>query len=66
MRLYTFSNRGTLTTFNPKKVVMAPSGDRTTALAFYEDMVRDAERRDVYITDHKGREVIPSTLEVAA
>lgn len=62
MSLYTFYNRGSVTQFNPDRKVKAPDGSFTTLLELHKELVRDAGRRDVYITNHKGREVLIEAL----
>lgn len=54
--LYTFYNQGSISTFNPDKMIVVPTG-RQTNLEFHLEIVRDAHRRDVYIMDNKGREL---------
>lgn len=57
MKSYTFHNRGTSTSFTPNKITTGADGNRITMLEFHQELVREAGRRDVYIMDHKGREV---------
>ena len=52
---YTFHNRGSITAFNPNKRLFEQGG--ITMLDFHRELVREAGRRDVFILDHKGREV---------
>lgn len=54
---YTFYNRGAVSTFNPKQTVKGPDGSSITMLDFHKELVHTTGRRDVYITDNKGREV---------
>ena len=54
--LYTFYNQGSISSFNPDKLIVGPKGRQTT-LEFHLDIVRESQRRDVYIVDHRGREV---------
>jgi hypothetical protein len=49
---YTFHNGGTVTSFTPNK----KSGS-STLLDIHKELVTEAGRRDVYIMDHRGREV---------
>lgn len=67
---YTFHNRGTVTSFIPDKLVADSTGKRIPALEVHKELVREAGRRDVYIMDHKGRDVDSSapvlTLKQAA
>jgi hypothetical protein len=53
---YTYFNRGVPTPFNPDKKTTV-LGQTMTTLELHKDLVREAGRRDVYILDHKGREV---------
>ena len=52
MKKFTFHNSGTSISFVPTR-----ESNGETLLAFYQDLVRTAGRRDVYIMDNKGREV---------
>lgn len=52
---YTFHNRGSIVSFNPNKRMFENGG--ITMLDYHMELVRDAGRRDVFILDHKGREV---------
>lgn len=61
MKRYTFHNAGTRTAFNPNQQV-AGGG---TMLDIHVELVNAANRRDVYIIDHKGRDVNCAALEVA-
>lgn len=54
---YTFHNRGSVTSFIPDKLTKDNAGNRITTLELHKELVRDANRRDVYIMDHKGRDV---------
>lgn len=65
MKKFTFHNRGSVTAFNPEKATLDSAGDRVTTLELHKELVRDANRRDVYIMDHKGREVESRELAVA-
>lgn len=61
---YTFYNRGVPTPFNPDKKTTA-LGQPMTMLELHKELVRSAGRRDVFITDHKGRDVdcsLPSAV----
>ena len=62
---YTFYNRGSVTSFNPVKMTYGTDGKPVSMLEFHKELVRDANRRDVYITDQKGREVAVSLLQAA-
>lgn len=61
---YTFYNQGVPTPFNPDKKTTV-LGQTMTMLDLHKDLVRSAGRRDVFITDHKGRDV-DCSLPVAA
>lgn len=66
---YTFHNRGTVTSFIPDKLATGADGKRNSLLDIHKDLVREAGRRDVYIMDHKGRDVdcsLPLPLSQAA
>lgn len=65
MMTFIYYNRGVPTPFNPEKKVTI-LGQTMTALELHKDLVRSAARRDVFITDHKGREVDCSLIEKAA
>lgn len=54
---YTFHNMGTVTSFAPNKMTFGSDGGRMSMLDFHKELVREAARRDVYIMDHKGRDV---------
>lgn len=54
---YTFHNSGTVTSFTPDKLTKDNAGNRVTTLELHKELVREANRRDVYIMDHKGRDV---------
>lgn len=62
---YAFFNAGSITSFNPDKKTTDASGNRVTLLDLHKEMVRDAGRKDVYILNHKGREVDCSFTPVA-
>jgi hypothetical protein len=55
--LYTFHNRGTVTSFNPDKKTKDDDGKTITLLEFHKELVRTSGKRDVFILNHKGREV---------
>lgn len=55
---FIFYNRGSITPFSPNQKVKGPDGNMTTLLEFHKQLVIDADRRDVYLTNHKGKEVI--------
>lgn len=57
MKTFTFHSGGTATPFNPDKRTNDGQGTTLSALEFHKGIVRDSGRRDVYILDHKGREV---------
>ena len=57
MKTFTFHSGGSVTPFNPDKRTTDGQGTTLSSLEFHKGMVRDAGRRDVYILDHKGREV---------
>lgn len=50
--VYTYHNTGSISVFNPQ----ARIGDQTE-LDFYLDIVAKANRPDVFILNHKGKEV---------
>lgn len=52
MKRFTFHNSGSITTFNPSRDM---GGEK--ALDFYKGLVSTSGRKDVYIVDHKGRDV---------
>lgn len=56
MKVYTFFNQGTTSFFRPEKRVTLNSKP-VSNLELHIDLVNQAQRRDVYILDHKGREV---------
>lgn len=57
MQQFTFHNRGSITPFNPKQQTKDASGNPVTMLEFHMELVREADRRDVYIVNHKGKDV---------
>lgn len=64
---YTFANGGSYTTFTPDKKTKDANGNAITLLDLHKQLVRDANRHDVYIMDHKGRIVDTSaTISKAA
>ena len=58
---YTFHNMGTVTSFAPNKTTFGDNGARMSMLDFHKELVRQSGRKDVYIMDHKGRDVDCST-----
>ena len=54
---YTFHNRGSVTFFIPDKATTDNAGNRICPLELHKELVRVANRRDVFIMDNKGREV---------
>lgn len=54
---YAFFNRGTITFFDPKHKARTADGRTISKLELHMEMVQESERLDVYITDHKGRDV---------
>lgn len=60
MKTYTYHSAGTVTPFNPDSSVKGPDGAVAKALDIHLELVEQADRRDVYILDHKGREVLPA------
>jgi hypothetical protein len=62
---FTFHNRGTVTSFTPDKLTKDNAGNRITTLELHKELVRDANRRDVYIMDQKGRDVDCTSVVVS-
>lgn len=57
--MYTFHNSGSITSFNPRQTAKTQFGQpRQTMLEMYTDLVRTSGRRDVFILDNKGNEVV--------
>ncbi len=54
---YTFHNRGSVTSFTPDKLTKDNAGNRISTIDLHKELVRDANRPDVYIMDQKGRDV---------
>lgn len=57
MKTFTLHNSGTITSFNPDKTIIGLDGKPVSMLEFNKELVRNSGRRDVFILDHKGREV---------
>lgn len=54
---FTLFNGGSITSFNPDKKTTDAAGNRVTMLELNKEFVRESGRKDVYILNHKGREV---------
>lgn len=56
MSQFIFFNMGTPLPFNGNQNLEL-DGNKIPALEYYKELVKAENRRDVYILDHKGREV---------
>jgi hypothetical protein len=58
---YEFSNGGTLYTFDPNRTVYdnLNDGKKISMLDFHLELVRHANRKDVFVINHRGEIVNP-------
>lgn len=54
--MYTYVNQGNYHAFNPSHVT-SNKGQKITLLDLHKELVKQANRKDVYLLDAKGREV---------
>lgn len=58
---YVFSNTGTLSEFDPNRMIFdnLNDGKRVSLLEFHLDLVRQRNRKDVFVIDSRGNIVNP-------